>query len=447
MNMAGKKPNILLVVFDTLRWDYFQKYIYNNSLFSEQLKDFVNFDMAFSPSSWTLPSHLSLFTGLYPSEHSVHEDPNSELGEIFQKATGYSGDFLTKIASKQGYKTIGISANPMISGLTGFEEKFDEFYNVDLGNLSGISNINTTNQKFRRIKYLASRVISTIRGYPKNKGYKISLSILSRFISKDQTFIFMNLMEMHDPYRKTIWTDDNIHILNDLFEIRSLNEKQINKLRSKYYNQIEKVRESILSIIDMLKYFKKFDDTLVIFTSDHGQALKENGYYGHGTFLYDELIHIPLLIKFPFNNSKKLNFKSYVNLVDLHGFLRAIITEENNPYQYFRRDITYSEAFGLQYSKSSLAKYLGENNRKQICEKSNVGRKVIIKGGFKLCLNANSEVEEFYTYSNGTNQNMDSNYINDLLFDLKIFNIDKSFIINDKDIKMRIQEGKIDQKI
>ena len=42
---------------------------------------------------------------------------------------------------------------------------------------------------------------------------------------------------------------------------------------------------------------------------------------------------------------------------------------------------------------------------------------------------------------------MDSNYINDLLFDLKIFNIGKSFIINDKDIKMRIQEGKIDQKI
>ena len=201
-----------------------------------------------------------------------------------------------------------------------------------------------------------------------------------------------------------------------------------------YYNQIEKVRESILSIIDMLKYFKKFDDTLVIFTSDHGQALKENGYYGHGTFLYDELIHIPLLIKFPFNNSKKLNFKSYVNLVDLHGFLRAIITEENNPYQYLRKDKTYSEAFGLQYSKSSLAKYLGDNNRKHIYDKSNVGRKVIIKDGYKLCLNAKSEVEEFYTYSNCTNQNADPNYIHSLFFDLKIFNIDRSFIINDKDI-------------
>lgn len=445
--MVVKKPNIVLVVFDTLRWDYFQRFMQNDSLFSEQLKDFVNFDMSFSPSSWTLPSHLSLFTGLYPSEHRVHEDPNSELEEVFQKATGYSGDFLTKIASKKGYRTIGISANPMISGLTGFEEKFDEFYNVDLGKLSGISNTNITNQKFRKIKYLASRVIATIRGYPKNKGYKIILTLLSRFISKDQTFVFMNFMEMHDPYRKIIGTDDNVNILNDFFEIRPLNYKHIKKLRSEYYNQIQKVRESILRIIDVLKNFKKFDDTLVIFTSDHGQALKENGYYGHGTFLYDELIHIPLLIKFPYIYPKEINFKSYVNLVDLHSFLRAVITEENNPYQYLRRDRTYSEAFGLQYSKSSLTKYLSENNRKHIYEKSNVGRKVIIKGGYKLCLNAKSEVEEFYTYSNGVNQNADSNYINDLLFDFKIFNIDKCFIINDNDIKRRIQVTKVDQKI
>ena len=104
--MVVKKPNIILVVFDTLRWDYFKRFVQDDPLFTEQLKDFVNFDMAFSPSSWTLPSHLSLFTGLYPSEHGVHEDTNSELEEIFRRARGYSGDFLTRIASKRGYKTI-----------------------------------------------------------------------------------------------------------------------------------------------------------------------------------------------------------------------------------------------------------------------------------------------------------------------------------------------------
>lgn len=443
--MIVDKPNIILVVFDTLRWDYFQRFIQNDPSFNEQMKDFINFEMAFSPSSWTLPSHLSLFTGLYPSEHGIHEDPNSELGEIFRKARDYSGEFLTKIASSVGYKTIGLSANPMISGLTGFDEKFNEFYNVDLGILSGIINMNGTNKKFRKIKTLTRAVISNTRGYPKNKGYKIILSLFSEFISKNKSFVFMNFMEVHNPYRKTILVDDNNNILNDLFGIRPLSEKQINKLRCEYYNQIEKVKEIILRIIDILRNLKRFDDSLVIITSDHGQALKENSYYGHGTFLYDELIHIPLLIKFPSIYPKEVNSQSYVNLVDVNSFLRAIIAEENNPYQYLRKDRTYSEAFGMQYSKSSIVKYLTENNAKDIYEKSNVGRKAIIKDGQKLCLNANSEIEEFHIYSKDVNRNADSTDISDLLFDLKIFNIDKSFVINDQVIKK--DADRVDQKI
>ena len=121
------KPNIVVVVFDTLRYDLFNTFITNNNQFAENIKDFTNFDNAYSTSPWTLPSHISLFTGLYPSEHGIHESADSELIDIFEDSVKYSGKYITDIASKQGYKTIGFSANLMLSELTGFNLKFDHF--------------------------------------------------------------------------------------------------------------------------------------------------------------------------------------------------------------------------------------------------------------------------------------------------------------------------------
>ena len=441
------KTNIVLVVFDTLRWDYFQKFIGLDQSFKTQLSDFVNFNMAFSPSPWTLPAHFSLFTGLYPSEHGVHETEQSDMEEIFQKARNYSGEFITKIASLNGYKSIGISANPMISYITGIEKKFDKFYNIDLGAFPSSKILKSKPYNTSKIQEVKSRVILNLRGYPKNKGYKIILSLFNNSILSDPFFVFINFMEMHDPYRRTIWVNDNYAILKDLFLVKPLKSKYVDKLRNQYYHQLEKVKESILQLITSLKKEKKYDNTLLIVTADHGQALKEKGYYGHGAFLYDELIHIPLLIKPPTIYSQKVNLETYVNLVDVHDFLRAIITEEDDPYKYLKRDKTFSEAFGLQYSKSSLTSYIKETKGKEIYDRVNVARKVIIKSGQKLCLNAKSEIEEFYSYFDANNGGTNSNHLDDLLFNIDIFNINKDFIIDSQAIKKKIVVEKNGQKI
>jgi len=231
-------------------------------------------------------------------------------------------------------------------------------------------------------------------------------------------------------------------ILNDLFDVKPFKAKYIYKLRNQYCHQVEKVKECILQLITCLKKEKKYDNTMLIIMADHGQALKENVYYSHRTFLYDELIHIPLLIKLPSIYSKQLDSSYHANLVDVHNFLRTIITEEDNPYQYFKMDRTFSEAFTLQYSKSSMKKYLRKDKAKNIYGKANLPRKVIIKDGKKLSLNENSEVEEFYTYPESAKQMVDSDDITDLLFDLNMFNTYKNFIINSQAIKMEIGGNK-----
>ncbi len=427
-----EKPNIVLIVFDTLRGDYFQKYLDNNPNFSEKLSDFINFENAYSPSPWTLPSHFSLFTGLYPSEHGVHEDQKSEMEQIFSRALDYSGNFLTKLAMLYGYRTIGISANPMISNLTGFESKFNEFYNVNIGNISGLENVKNANSRYKIIRFVKTSLISDFRGYPVNKGYNIISSLFNKIDFSSSFFTFINAMEMHDPYFKNIFhIHENNKILRDVFGIKPLSKNKLTKLQNIYYSQLTKIESIILNVINTLKYENKFDNSVIIITADHGQALKEHGYYGHGTFLFDELIHIPMLIKFPKTFKKRFDSKTYINLVDLYDILYQFITNDYNKYNPYYREETFSESFGLQYSKSIFQTLINKPVELNLYKKINVPRKAIIKNGKKLTLNSNSDLEECSNFIESPESSLKTSLIKELLGDLEIFNIDKNFKIDE----------------
>ena len=429
----NEKPNIVIILCDTLRYDYFQEYLGTNEDFRNRLQEFENFERAYSPSSWTLPSHFSLFTGLYPSEHGVHESHESMLDEIFQKAIDYKGKFLTDIAKSNGYKTIGISSNLMISSITGFDRKFDEFYIVDTGKLSGFEVSNSYKPSTQKLQLVLSRVISNVRGFPQNKGYKVILDIFNNLNFSNPFFTFINLMEMHDPYfRNYGHIDDTKLILNDLFGLIPISGKKINNIRIAYYKQIRKVAFTITRLLNVLKEKKVLENTIVIITSDHGQSLKERNFYGHGIFLYDELIHIPMFVKLTNSISKKLNSKSCVNLVDVHNFLEAVISGDNNSVRFLERDFSYAEVFGVQYSKYKLKTYIKSQEALMKYEMINIPRKAIISSNYKLTINSNSGVEEFYT-TKLTHQ-IDQNEIKEIIFNLSIFNLDKGFRIDEEQI-------------
>lgn len=437
----SKKPNIVIILCDTLRYDYFQEYLSANEDFRKRLQEFENFEQAYSPSSWTLPSHFSLFTGLYPSEHGVHESHESMLDEIFQKAIDYKGKFLTDIAKSNGYKTIGISSNLMISSITGFDRKFDEFYIVDTGKLSGYEISNSYKPSTQKLQLVLSRVLSNVRGFPKNKGYKVILDIFNNLNFSNPFFTFINLMEMHDPYfRNYGHIDDTKLILNDLFDLVPISGKKINNIRISYYKQIQKVAYTITRLLNVLKEKKVLENTVVIITSDHGQSLKERNFYGHGIFLYDELIHIPMLVKPTNYISMKLNCKSCVNLVDVHNFLEAVISGDNNSVRFLERDLSYAEVFGVQYSKQKLKTYIKSREALMKYEMINIPRKAIISSNYKLTINSNSGVEEFYT-TKLTHQ-IDQNEIKEIIFNLSIFNLDKGFRIDEEQIISKTWRGK-----
>ena len=433
------KPNIMVVVFDTLRYDLFKKFVTYNKQFAKDIIDFTNFDNAYSPSPWTLPSHMSLFTGLYPSEHGIHETPTSELINVFKDSLKYSGKYITDIASEQGYKTIGFSANPMISELTGFNLKFDYFETIDLLDIQKFKNLHINSNKYVHKGVSAiGGMKAMLLGFPRNKGYKLVLSKLQQCELVTPFFLFINFMEAHDPYFNAYHCYNSRRSLNDLFGLKKISNVGKDRLKNKYYYQISTISLIINNLIKFLKDRKMYDNTIIILTADHGQALKEKNYYGHGIYLYDELVRIPLLIK-GINSSNLINREnSYTSLINVNSFIKSTLMGEENSERWLLTRKTFSESFGMQHSKSSLKKYLHTKDAKDRYNRINILRKALLYEGYKIVINgSNSSIDEFSSY-NGNKIDYDT--ILKMVNHLKIFNIDNEFILDSNKIVTEVMK-------
>jgi len=119
--MKKKLPNIILIVLDTVGAKHMSLYGYHRRTtpnLERIAEECTVYNRCFAPSCWTIPSHASMFTGLYPSQHGSHEG-NHILNENVQH--------LVSILKLMGYCTIGISSNFLVSPATGLCRGFDFF--------------------------------------------------------------------------------------------------------------------------------------------------------------------------------------------------------------------------------------------------------------------------------------------------------------------------------
>jgi len=114
------QPNIILIVLDTLRKDVLP--IYGGNAYTPNLNEFANdavvFPNTIAPSPWTMPSHMSFFTGKYAIEHSVHEVPEVGIKKNFKIQFEFKNKTIAHILKRKGYTNIGFSANPWISNIS-----------------------------------------------------------------------------------------------------------------------------------------------------------------------------------------------------------------------------------------------------------------------------------------------------------------------------------------
>ena len=437
------KPNIILIILDTTRADAI--YPLESNVRMPFLKEFSKecniFENAVSPASWTIPAHASILTGLYPSRNGVIERVSGEIPNYSELYEKFSGETLPETLSKLGYHTIGYSQNLLIAPDTSFSRGFEEFYYTHNHSqdiyFRMLENYNTlireygaslgeivkNNFSFRRFKKFYSLYTSIKKdtNWLNNndlcdKGGNLVVNRINKSNLKEPFFLFINLMEMHDPHDSTSlkfgWSDS-------FFRKRKLEKSIVQNVRNSYFNCATLVDHILSEFMISLKQRNLLENSALIITSDHGQSLMEkDGFFGHGTFLYDEIIKVPLIIRLP--GGKKIHIKEgYQSTSRIKNYIQNII-ENNIDYDSFTEDFVFSEVFGSL--DNEMRSHEKDPRFKQILGTVDIPRKCIYNNGYKLTINFNNKKIIEFT-RNGENCNLETNKIvlNDLLEKLDVF--------------------------
>jgi arylsulfatase A-like enzyme len=337
------QPNVLFIVLDTMRRDRLSIYGHTRNT-SPQLDEFSQnatlFERAVAPAQWTVPSHTSMFTGLYPSTHEITE-ANRQLSGSYPT--------LAEILQTSGYHTVGFCNNPLVGVLNnGLQRGFDNFYNY----AGAAPNRPLQTRRFGLPKPLSLRWHRFARTLSNQFAqhdwlFRISLHplltpIWTRYVNykgstensisdliayidrhrkeeKTPYFAFLNLMGTHLPYRPP--QDALNHIAPELKRDKSayrfmgqfnadaarwaspavpqLEDWERHVIDDFYDAEIAHQDQHLGQLLGYLKQSGALEDTMVIVCADHGEGHGDHDFFGHSFVVYQELVHVPLIIHYP----------------------------------------------------------------------------------------------------------------------------------------------------
>ena len=303
--------NIVLITIDTLRADHLSCYGYERKTspnIDKIAEKGILFKNVIAPSSWTAPSMVSLFTSVYPINHGIiHNLANTRNKNTYrQEVFSDKLTTLAEILKANGYTTFGIAAHRRLSEESGFARGFDYF-----------------------------KCASFIPARPVNN---IIIHLWEKEIRKsDKFFLWVHYFDPHHPqHARYPWIEH--YTSKALTEKLNLSEKKRGELfrliptfkkDPQTLSNFIALYDSEINFVDfyigeLIQEFELYKNTLIIITSDHGIGFLEHGYIAHGNTLYQEAIHIPLIIKLP-DSSKKETVNKQVSLVDIMPSILQIL--------------------------------------------------------------------------------------------------------------------------
>ncbi|NIQ04751.1 MAG: sulfatase-like hydrolase/transferase [Candidatus Korarchaeota archaeon] len=333
-----EKRNVILITCDALRAAILNSPVLTQKIApnvrKELLPSSVRFPLAFSNGPDTPSSFPSLFTSTYPLMFGGYDRLSSKR------------KLLSEWLQKQGYTTVAIHSNPHLSSFFGYNRGFD-FFNE----LKGGDSRSHPMRKLRDLLFdlfeknpQASGVVDTL--FQKAHALVQAQSAISYTRAKETNerifswfrdhydgrnfFLWVHYMDPHTPYiplpeyredfgLKSMSKYQMYKLYHQLFRTIKdptyrLSKQDTTILYRLYKAEVRYMDEQLGALFQYLKEKGIWEDCLVILTSDHGEAFGEHGHYTHGN-LYDEVIRVPLLIKFPERKTGKI--KQLVSLLDL----------------------------------------------------------------------------------------------------------------------------------
>ncbi len=320
------KPNIVIVVWDAVRAKNlpFFGYARNTTPHLQKMaQDLAIYKNAISSSYWTLPSMASLFTGMYPSSHGLIVEGDTLNSQIMT---------LAELLRLEGYHCASFNRNPYISAFTGLDRGFH--YEADSKCLwdylkrieKRLQRKFSTDPSFMPLGNAemtpagaegpAVRLLKHLPDIFTDSGSRVLLKKFHQWLTQLESkpfFAFFQAIEAHSPYRaplrfgrkflslpdmaRKVFINQN-HLAYALGQSK-LNPKQIRILRDAYDNAIRYCDFITHQVCEALKAKKLYENTLIIIMSDHGENIGEHNLMFHNWSLYDNLIKVPLLVKYP----------------------------------------------------------------------------------------------------------------------------------------------------
>jgi arylsulfatase A-like enzyme len=273
---ARTPRNLVLVVFDTLRADRMS--LYGNQrettpYLDSHAGEMLRFARVEATAPWTVPSHASIFTGLRPAQHKAQWG-RMVLADRFET--------LAEVLAAHGFLTVGLSSNLFVVPETGLDQGFEKF---EL--LRGSWETKT------------ERILGELPGIFDRAREK-----------KSPLFLFVNLMDTHLPYNisrygKAFGVEPPLPVDNAEIKWqisagkRPFNAADKEKQRAAYDAAVRYVDDTARDIVAALKAAKMLEQTLVVFTSDHGDGLGYHRALGHSISVWEEQLNVPLVMRFP----------------------------------------------------------------------------------------------------------------------------------------------------
>lgn len=370
------KKNIILISIDTLRADHLGVYGYhrNTSPFIDQLaRESIVFKQASAASGFTLPSHTSLFTGLYPRTHKVtiHYKPEGSsvnLSEYKKTSLHEKYKTLAEYLSSIGYHTIWM-VNSGIDQLNS-EDSEGRGFQTKLQSMLKLSKLSKWVDSNPDKKFFAFLHTSYPHDPYYNRGFKFRnypVFSISDYKGNIPGTLDETLRKFNKKNRLNIDTAGLFPLYYHRFAefwwsfVNFEDSKDIQRLKDLYDDCILLVDHHIGRLISTLKAKNLYENTIIIIVSDHGEAFGEHGRFRHVT-LHREILHVPLILYIPGFGSKSI--KSKVSLIDVYPTILDL-TGKNAPHQMDgksllplikgNREEIHDYIFGSYYSDTSVS--------------------------------------------------------------------------------------------
>jgi arylsulfatase A-like enzyme len=357
----SKPAPLVFIVMDTVRHDHTSAYGYGRRTTPNLellLPHATRYERAIAPAPWTLPSHASMFTGLYPFQHQTHTFFKVENGQpvVSEPPLPEPAITVAEVLSDAGYATSAFTANTVyMQPRYNLQQGFGEYF----------------------VEHLPGKVLNT----------HILKWLDAQRRSSAPFFLFINYCDAHFPYN----TKEFPGLLNappsqDPDLLKKLVDacvpgsgppprELVQGVTDQFDTGIANADAAVAEVVAALKQNGVYDECALVVTSDHGEFLGEHGLVAHSQDVYEEVLHVPLVVKLPNQRSPEQESR-LTSLVDMPkkilpsmgkaaaqatrhlgdpGAAGGVVMAEN----YYSRQWHFGEPYGDRFKRTRAVLYQG----------------------------------------------------------------------------------------